>query len=171
MGLFIYPLHYVSYSIILILYLLSYYDIVICSLPSVGASYTFSNLGLALSAEQRSYIFITYDLPLAVTDSATIDLQLFDEQGITVDVPNQLSALCVDEKAMQVDDSGFLTLLPYFAAHVHVTFLLVPICPPSPLNHMNVIILIYEDDLTTAKSDCCRRNFRNIRNRYRSIGR
>ena len=59
-------------------------DSLLVALPSAGASYTFNVAGWDLPAQKVSYVFVAYDLPLAVTDSMSIDLTMFDEAGITV---------------------------------------------------------------------------------------
>ena len=59
-------------------------DLQIGALGSTGASYVFENLGQTLGSAKVSYVFITYDMPLAVTDSATFDLRLFDTTDLAV---------------------------------------------------------------------------------------
>ncbi|MDH3216980.1 MAG: Ig-like domain-containing protein [Candidatus Krumholzibacteria bacterium] len=60
-------------------------DLRLSSLESAGASFVFDNLNLTLDAGKLSYVFLSYDLPLETTDSVTIDLQLFDTQGLVVE--------------------------------------------------------------------------------------
>ncbi|UCG53206.1 MAG: hypothetical protein JSW58_06530, partial [Candidatus Latescibacterota bacterium] len=57
----------------------------IAAIGSSGASYTLDGLNLDLNPRKVSYIFISYDMPLAVTDSATFDLRLFDTDDIVVE--------------------------------------------------------------------------------------
>lgn len=57
------------------------------ALPASGVSYVFGSLGVLLEPRKITYVFATYDLPLVVTDAATIDTKIFDSTDITVDPP------------------------------------------------------------------------------------
>ena len=59
-------------------------DIRLTSLPSNGATFTFSDLNLDLLPRSVSYIFVSYDVPLASTDGVSVDLQLFDVPSLIV---------------------------------------------------------------------------------------
>ncbi|UCG50789.1 MAG: hypothetical protein JSW58_11345 [Candidatus Latescibacterota bacterium] len=59
-------------------------DSLVAASHSDGASYTLESIALTLPSEQVSYIFIGYDVPLHVRDSVSVDIKLFDEDGITV---------------------------------------------------------------------------------------
>jgi len=52
---------------------------------ATGVSYVFDDLDIGLDPRKISYLFVTYDLPLSVSDSSTVDLGLFDATDITVE--------------------------------------------------------------------------------------
>lgn len=62
-------------------------DTRISAIKSMGASYHFDNLTYVLPEGKVSTLFASYNLPLAVTDSVSVNLQLFDAQSFVVDPP------------------------------------------------------------------------------------
>jgi hypothetical protein len=60
-------------------------DVRIASLSADGAAYAFEGLSVGLEPRKISYLFLTYDVPLAVTDAATVDMTMFGPLDITVD--------------------------------------------------------------------------------------
>ncbi|MDH3216605.1 MAG: Ig-like domain-containing protein [Candidatus Krumholzibacteria bacterium] len=59
-------------------------DSLVAVVASSGISYTLSQLDLQLAPQQISYVFISYDLSLSIRDSVTVDLKMFDVDGISV---------------------------------------------------------------------------------------
>ncbi len=55
-----------------------------------GVSYSFEGLAVGLESRKITYLFFTYDLPIAVTDSSSVDLRLFGPADISVDPPGSL---------------------------------------------------------------------------------
>jgi hypothetical protein len=61
-------------------------DTQLAGVRSSGASYVFDGLDKALAAKRITYVFVSYDLPLTLTDSVTIDLTMFDPQSVVVEL-------------------------------------------------------------------------------------
>ena len=62
----------------------------ISALAAGGVSYEFDNLAVGLEPRKISYLFVTYDVPLEVTDAATVDLTLFGAADIAVEPAGSL---------------------------------------------------------------------------------
>jgi hypothetical protein len=65
-------------------------DARISAVGADGAAFVFEGLTVVLEPRKVSYLFATYDLPLAVTDAATVDMTMFGPADIAVAPPGSL---------------------------------------------------------------------------------